>query len=169
MNNKIPSWCIDLELPQPSLKDNTGDWDRLNRTILKKFGINRCLTDISLIRRLPSLLREENFSIKCSLFRDRCGFYITGVKGKEEKNFLGVAIDLGTTRYVINILDLEEKKVLCEGNYLNPQAKIGPDILSRIHYAETKKGLEELKRLIREDLNKNIHMLCESKDCLLRI
>ena len=116
---------------------------------------------MSLLENLPYVLRDKNFSIKCSIFRDRCTYYVTGIKSRNNSKFLGVAVDLGTTRYVISILDLETKQELCQGNYLNPQAKIGPDILTRIHYAEDLQGREEIRHLIVEDLNKNIKILCE--------
>ena len=160
--NKLTSWCIDVSMPGPSLKDNTGDWDRLNRIIEKEYGIKRCIGDISFLRTLPEIVRRENFSGQCTLFRDRCAYYITGITGTKDENFLGVAVDLGTTRYVVSILDLVDRKVVCEGNYLNPQVNIGPDILTRIHYAETHEGRAELRNLIVDDLNKNIHGLCES-------
>lgn len=56
---------------------------------------------------------------------------------------------------------LSQKKELIQGNYLNPQAKIGPDILTRIHYAENLKGREDLRELIVRDLDNNIKILCK--------
>ncbi len=157
---ELTSWSIELEVLRPSLKDNSGDFDRLIKALKKQTNIARVEGDIFLLKELPTILRKNDFSIKASIFRDRCGYFLTGLRGQRQSNFLGVAVDLGTTRYVISILDLEQKKILCEGNYPNPQVKIGPDILMRIHYAETPSGREELKKLIIDDLNKNLKELC---------
>lgn len=158
---ELELWVVDLDVYRPTLKDNSGDFDRLIRSLKKVTTIDRAVSDLFLLKDLPQLLRENDFSIKASLFRDRCGYFFTGFKGKDDSNFLGVAVDLGTTRYVISIVDLQEKKVLCEGNYLNPQVQIGPDILTRIHYAESPLGREEIKKLIIDDFNKNIKELCK--------
>ncbi len=160
MNREFDSWVVDVELNRPALGDNTADLDRLNRKLSETLKIPRCLTSISVLRNLPFILRENDFSVRCSLFRDRCSYYLTGINGKSGR-FLGVAVDLGTTRYVISIVDLKGKKEICQGNYLNPQAKIGPDILTRIRYAEDKDGREEIRRVIVEDMDRNIHRLCE--------
>jgi uncharacterized 2Fe-2S/4Fe-4S cluster protein (DUF4445 family) len=42
----------------------------------------------------------------------------------------------------------------------NPQIEIGPDILTRIHFADTEKGLEKLHGLILNGLNAQIRGLC---------
>ena len=158
---KLKSWYIELPVPKPSLDDNSGDLDRLHRALKKETSIARVNSPLLLLKDLPSKLRASGFQIKCALFRDRLGYYLTGIKGKDEKGFLGVAVDLGTTRYVVSIMDLESKQELCSGNYLNPQAKVGPDILTRIHYAEDPKGREEIRELIVQDLDEKIKILCE--------
>lgn len=64
----------------------------------------------------------------------------------------GVAVDLGTTTLAAQIVDL------CTGNVagvkmaLNPQAKYGADIMSRIQYALADSGSQRLQRLIRVQL-----------------
>ncbi len=158
--DKLSTWTVELKLPLPSLEDNTSDWDRLEVALANRFDIPRALGDITLYRELPFIVRRAEYHVCSALFRDRASYYITGIRGDSESSFLGLAIDLGTTRYVVDIVDIESKESLVQGNYDNPQGKIGPDILSRIHHAEKPEGLEELRRLIVDDINKNIHQLC---------
>lgn len=47
-------------------------------------------------------------------------------------NGYGVAVDLGTTTIVAQLLDLRTAKVLAAETLLNPQAKYGADLISRI-------------------------------------
>jgi uncharacterized 2Fe-2S/4Fe-4S cluster protein (DUF4445 family) len=48
---------------------------------------------------------------------------------------LGVAVDLGTTTLVVQLLDLSNGSVLAVKTALNPQAIHGADVMSRVQYA----------------------------------
>lgn len=69
---------------------------------------------------------------------------------------LGVVVDLGTTTLVAQLLDLRSGHVLAVRTALNPQAKYGADIMSRIDFAVTHGGQELLTRLIRKELGRMI-------------
>ena len=58
------------------------------------------------------------------------------------------------------MLNLLNGSVLGETAFDNPQIEIGPDILARIHFADTDKGLEKLNALILDGLNEHIQRLC---------
>lgn len=72
---------------------------------------------------------------------------------------LGVAIDLGTTTLVAQLLDLQAGHVLAVRTALNPQARHGADIMSRIGFALADKGQKKLEGLIRKQLGKLIDEL----------
>ena len=65
---------------------------------------------------------------------------------------LGVAIDLGTTTVVGQLLDLRTGQVLAVRTALNAQARHGADIMSRIDYAVHHGGSRMLEQLIREQI-----------------
>jgi len=65
---------------------------------------------------------------------------------------LGIAIDLGTTTVVGQLLDLQTGQVLAVRTALNAQAQFGADIMSRIDFAVLRGGQERLGRTIREQL-----------------
>jgi uncharacterized 2Fe-2S/4Fe-4S cluster protein (DUF4445 family) len=65
---------------------------------------------------------------------------------------LGVAIDLGTTTLVAQLIDLRTAHVLGVRNALNAQARHGADIMSRIDYAVHHGGQRVLEQLIREQI-----------------
>ena len=46
----------------------------------------------------------------------------------------GAAIDLGTTTLVVQVVDLENGEVLRVETALNPQARYGADVMSRLQY-----------------------------------
>ena len=69
---------------------------------------------------------------------------------------LGIAVDLGTTTLVAQLLDLATGRVLAVRTGLNPQAGYGADIMSRIQFALTAEGARKLKDLIRAGLGRLI-------------
>ncbi len=71
----------------------------------------------------------------------------------------GVAVDLGTTTLVVQLIDLSSGNVTGVRMALNPQAKYGADIMSRIDYALTDDGAQRLRQLIRDQLSDMIREL----------
>lgn len=72
---------------------------------------------------------------------------------------LGVAVDLGTTTVVAQLLDLSTANVLAVRMGLNSQARHGADIMSRIGFAVAEKGQPKLEDLIRKQIGKLIDEL----------
>lgn len=62
---------------------------------------------------------------------------------------LGVAVDLGTTTLVAQLVDLETAAVLGVRVALNAQARHGADIMSRIEFAAADSGQRTLEQLVR--------------------
>jgi uncharacterized 2Fe-2S/4Fe-4S cluster protein (DUF4445 family) len=61
---------------------------------------------------------------------------------------LGVAIDIGTTTLAAQLLDLRTGAVLGVRTALNPQARYGADVMSRVQYAVTEQGAKLLQEAI---------------------
>jgi uncharacterized 2Fe-2S/4Fe-4S cluster protein (DUF4445 family) len=72
---------------------------------------------------------------------------------------LGIAIDLGTTTLVAQLLDLRTGYVLGVRAALNPQARHGADIMSRVDFAMAADGQRKLEHLVRQQLGRMIHEL----------
>ena len=72
---------------------------------------------------------------------------------------LGVAVDLGTTTLVAQLLDLAEGKVLAVSTALNAQARYGADVMSRLHFAVLGGGQHQLKTIIRQQVGALIEQL----------
>jgi uncharacterized 2Fe-2S/4Fe-4S cluster protein (DUF4445 family) len=75
------------------------------------------------------------------------------------KEGLGIAIDLGTTTIVAQLLDLWTGRVLGVRTALNAQAKHGADIMSRIEFAITSQGFRTLQHLVLEQIGSLIDQL----------
>jgi len=62
----------------------------------------------------------------------------------------GVAVDLGTTTLVAQLLDLTTGRVLAAQTALNPQGAFGSDIMHRIQHALTEEGRAQMAAIVRE-------------------
>lgn len=65
---------------------------------------------------------------------------------------LGIAIDLGTTTIIGQLLDLSNGKIINTKSVLNSQSKYGADIMSRINFAVNHDGLGILYKTVRKDI-----------------
>lgn len=72
---------------------------------------------------------------------------------------LGIAIDLGTTTIVAQLLDLRTGQVLAVRAALNAQAQHGADIMSRVEFAVAGGGQARLQTLVREQIGGLIYEL----------
>ena len=68
----------------------------------------------------------------------------------EPRDGFGIAIDLGTTTLAAQLVDLSSGEVLATETALNPQARHGADLMSRIGFDRTQPGV--LRALILEEL-----------------
>ncbi|MFH1154961.1 MAG: ASKHA domain-containing protein [Pseudomonadota bacterium] len=154
-------------LRTPELGNNTADVERLKAALYDALKTRYVRIPTALIRSLPRDLRQWHHKVTCVVFR------IPGLPGWELVDILaplgrcrvlGVAVDIGTTRVVVRLLDLERGEALKETGFDNPQSVIGPDVLTRIHYAKTPGGLDRLQSLIIQGLNACIGDLCRDAD-----
>ena len=102
-------------------------------------------------------LKIELAQWEAAILADDTTFEFTPEEG------LGVAIDLGTTTVVAQLLDRRTGQVLAVRTALNPQARHGGDIMSRIEFALNDGGQRILEQLIRDQLGDMIVELLESR------
>jgi uncharacterized 2Fe-2S/4Fe-4S cluster protein (DUF4445 family) len=74
----------------------------------------------------------------------------------------GIAVDLGTTTLVAQLVDLATGRVLAVQSALNPQARHGADIMSRIQFAAAGDGLRTLASLVRGEIGRLIAELLKA-------
>lgn len=72
----------------------------------------------------------------------------------------GIAVDMGTTTLVAQLLDLKNGHVLDAATALNPQVKFGADLISRIQSCLDGKQME-MQQLIREKIGKLVQSILE--------
>ncbi|MDA3897160.1 MAG: ASKHA domain-containing protein, partial [Desulfobacteraceae bacterium] len=162
MIGKSDGWVVTVSVSPPSLNDNTADADRLINELKSVLKTDYIDIDLPLLKNLPWRLRKWDYQVRCVCFKDRSRWKLVGVKSiKDSVICAGIAVDLGTTRVVLRLINLETGEAVNETAFDNPQIAIGPDILERIHSAGDASGLDQINRLIVEGFNDNISAICK--------
>ena len=151
-----------IKVENPSLTDNTADAQRLEKSLQQELNTKHIRIPLQVLKKLPSNLRSWDFKARAVLFKDQHSWILLDLLGPlSDRSVLGVAIDIGTTRIVMSLVNIETGQELGEKGFDNPQAVIGPDVLARIHYSKENSGLKELNHLVIEAVNLNISALCK--------
>lgn len=79
--------------------------------------------------------------------------------------YLGIALDIGTTSIVAELMDLESGKSLGARSCLNPQTAFGGDVLTRISYATNQAGgVQNLQSEVVKGINILVDSLCTEQE-----
>lgn len=80
--------------------------------------------------------------------------------GRRERT-LGVAVDIGTTSFVVFLCDLAAGALLAMRTAANPQAIYGEDVISRMtHIQQDPATLAQMQRLLVDDINRALAEAC---------
>jgi uncharacterized 2Fe-2S/4Fe-4S cluster protein (DUF4445 family) len=76
---------------------------------------------------------------------------------------LGVAVDLGTTKLAVYLVNLRTGETIASSGAMNPQIAYGEDVIARISYAmQQPDGAKQLRQAVAQKLNEMIHDLCHN-------
>ncbi|MBN1626516.1 MAG: DUF4445 domain-containing protein, partial [Deltaproteobacteria bacterium] len=155
-----------IEMEQPTLSDNVSDADRTIRELRKKTGHEYFQCSLGCIQNLAYELREGMWKATFTLSRQSKDVWrILHVKhGDNTDNSYGLAVDIGTTTVVVQLINMKTGNVIgVEGNH-NLQSRYGEDVISRMIYAcGREKGLNTLHSAIVKNINDLIDTLTKEK------
>ena len=135
-----------LKLPHASDDDKTPDLERVLAG-LRREGLDVVSVPVSVIRKISSTLRENDFEVTATVcMADKPELIdVEPVQPTLRSRSTGIAVDLGTTNIVCSLVDINTGESLAGASETNPQTAIGEDILARIHHCLKPGGLEELR------------------------
>ena len=149
---------ITIRLKEPTLTDQESDVDRLLDAIESKVGFRPTIS-YEALRNIPRVLREGEWVITAILWMNR--EVIAVYPGVRDKPPYGVAVDIGTTKLALYLLDLDDGRVLASASTMNPQIPYGEDVISRILYImEGEENLERLHNVVVGAVNELIDEVC---------
>ena len=150
---------ISVCLAEPTLDDTMPDNERLSAALdgSAEFTYHA-------LKKLPQILREENFSVKIWGKRkhDRFIVYDLAPEGLQIP-MCALAVDIGTTTVCAMLTDLRTGKILAKATRGNAQVRFGADVISRIIEQTRPQGTERLQSaIIDETLVPLVETLCKN-------
>ena len=124
---------IKVQLPQPSLEDQRPDFDRLVDTVRNVAKLDNIRIDLDLLKDLPFKLRTYNWYLNVILWNDEI---ISVEPGALNTDAYGVGVDIGTSKIVVHLVDLNTGEIKAVEYMENPQLAYGEDIMTRMTFAE---------------------------------
>ncbi|SHF78627.1 Uncharacterized 2Fe-2 and 4Fe-4S clusters-containing protein, contains DUF4445 domain [Desulfacinum infernum DSM 9756] len=150
-----------LKLPEPTLKDNLSDLERIYRALAQKFPDVKWEADFACLRNLARLLRDNHWEVTALVHAldSHCHHVRSLEPGDTTRNAYGVAVDVGTTTIVAQLVDLKSSQVVGVEASHNQQARYGEDVISRMIYACGHGGLDPLKNAVVTTINTLVNSL----------
>ncbi|MBE0518469.1 MAG: DUF4445 domain-containing protein [Thermoplasmata archaeon] len=148
-----------LEMNPATLSDNLADRERMMR------AMDDARSEISLegLRDLPSALRDGRWKVTATQSDLAGPVEIIRVEpGDTRGSAVGIAVDIGTTTVVVDLIDLDTGEVLGTASDFNRQMTHGDDVIARMMFGE-ENGLDELTSLARETVNSCIKRVMEER------
>lgn len=147
-----------LVLEEPTLSDQRTDIQRVQDAI----DDLEVRAPFSVVRSLGRTLREANWDVTAVVADDEL---IAVEPGDTTGRRFAIAIDLGTTTVVANLLDLETGTPVGVRSMLNKQQPFGADVISRISATMMDpEALAKLRDLAQETLGELVDELVEASD-----
>ena len=100
---------------------------------------------------LPRTTGTDSGTVTCILDGDEV---IAVEAGDTADALFSASVDVGTTTLVLSLIDLSRGEEVAVASAMNEQVSRGDDVISRINYASSDKGLKEMRALIVRDINK---------------
>ena len=146
-----------LELPGPDAQEHEPDVTRIVNYLRHHFDEHRLQFNLPVIRKIPDIMRENDFKITVTLVRPVHGGGKTRIINVQAGDTTGenyaIALDIGTTTVYGQVIDLISGETLSQYGEFNGQISYGEDVISRIVYAEKPEGLQKLHEVVINTIN----------------
>ncbi len=155
---------IYLQLPEPTLGDNISDIDRVTRELRKRLTYPSFEISLACLQNLADKLRQCEWKVTATVARhnDR-GRVLQLEEGDTTDQNYGLAVDVGTTTVVVQLVHLKTGKVIgVEANH-NLQARYGEDVISRMVFACGRGSLAPLHEAVVTNINTLTQALAKEK------
>jgi uncharacterized 2Fe-2S/4Fe-4S cluster protein (DUF4445 family) len=150
---------LDAHLTPPTLESPHADAQNLWAALAAQ-GIETGEIDFRVQQSLSQKIRENDWQVRVALR----GNEIVAL-GAPSTRWLGLAVDIGTTKVAGYLIDLESGKTLASKGLMNPQISYGEDVVARIVAAsKSPADAARLQALLAEALSQLTTDLCAETD-----
>ena len=138
---KAMSEKVYLVLQPPTEEDSRSSAKRILDGLKDRFG--KVQIPVRVLRKLYPLCQKAGWKLTVSLAQNGSGWTMVNIEpGDTTATHYGLAVDLGSTTVVMDLVDIHCGKVIASHTAVNGQVAFGNEILSRIFY-----GHEDLEKL----------------------
>ena len=148
--------CVDVRLDPPSLGIPESDDQNLWASLAAQHGIVKGIIDLKVQQELSTKLRKTNWHVRVGI-REKELIWLESASAR----WLGLAVDIGTTKVAAYLMDMESGKTLASQGLMNPQISYGEDVVSRITAAgKSIVNAAKLQKLLVDSINAATASLC---------
>ncbi len=146
-----------VQLAPVTHSDTRADLERLSQSLADEYGVGTPWADHCAVAQLSRCVREQDWQLAACL---RDSELVATLPPSTTP--MGLAVDLGTTKVGGYLMDLTTGETVASTGMLNPQARFGGDVMSRLQHAATQAGQAGLVKAIRGGINGLLRQLCET-------
>jgi uncharacterized 2Fe-2S/4Fe-4S cluster protein (DUF4445 family) len=152
--------CLEVKLPAPSLETPESDDQNLWTTLKSAHALDQGNIDLKVQQVLSTRLRSLNWKASVAI-RENEIIALDAVSTR----WIGLAVDIGTTKIAVYLVDMKTGEILASRGLMNPQISYGEDVVSRIYTAtKSQENAEKLQALLVKALNGTVIALCSEID-----
>ncbi|HMN60431.1 MAG TPA: ASKHA domain-containing protein, partial [Anaerolinea sp.] len=152
--------AVDLDLNAPSLHDLRSDITRVNVALAQQ-GLPALWAGPGLLDALSNHLRRGGWRARIAVRVDEGRSALVSVLPYGAR-IAGLAMDMGSTKLAIFLVDLEDGAILAQAGVMNPQISFGEDVVSRIAFANRgEENRRQLQARLAEAVNQTLAEFCE--------
>jgi uncharacterized 2Fe-2S/4Fe-4S cluster protein (DUF4445 family) len=120
-----------VEVEKPDMADPSSDFRRLEKALSEQWGLVGVKAELAVLRGLQKTLRAGDFAVTACV---RHGRDIVALYPGLKERVLGLAFDIGSTTVAAHLCDLGSGDVLASSGCMNPQIRLGEDLMSRVSH-----------------------------------
>jgi len=145
-----PVDAVRIALARPTIGDARSDLVRVEDWLMESFSLDANCEDPAVIASLSRKLRDSSWRTDLVL-RDST---IIGARAPSAAGLAGVAVDVGTSKIAVYLVDMDTGDRLDSAAVPNPQSAFGEDIISRVQKAsENSEDAVAMRRSVIEAIN----------------
>jgi uncharacterized 2Fe-2S/4Fe-4S cluster protein (DUF4445 family) len=148
-----------VTLEKPTISKPIADDEALLTKLEPKTGMIGLKVRYEVSRILSQIIREAKWNITATTWNDK--EVIDVDPGDTTGENYGIAVDIGTSKIVCYLVNLNTGEVASSGMMENPQIQFGEDILSRISYAtRNSENQQVMMQLVVDGVNTIMESAC---------
>jgi uncharacterized 2Fe-2S/4Fe-4S cluster protein (DUF4445 family) len=150
---------IHLTLEKPTISNPIADDEGLITKLENATGMRNLKMRYGLSRSFAKIIREANWDITTTIWNEK---EIIDVEPNDTtSDNYGAAVDIGTSKIVSYLVNLNTGEVAAAGMMENPQIQYGEDILNRILYAtQSPENQQKIMKVVADGINTVMQSAC---------